>query len=345
MPDTSSYRTSKQHPVPQNIMNVEFKLIGELTIKQFGYVAVGAVSAFIAYKSGLYFIWRWLLVFICIGLGVGMAFVPIQDRGLDIWIKSFIKALFSPVIMVWRKAPQYPKFMQVLDEFLAEAPVVSKDTSRYDKKVELTEVLERVSHENSDPLEKRREDFIRSLDFSLEKKDTSPEPPPSAAPLAAPFVSTVAGPSSPPSKKEPFFQVEEVAKKTQREESRQSYEPPVVVRKEPGAPRIKNKPAPKKVVAEKPQPVFETKPNTVHGIVFDKKGKLVDGAVIVIKEPDGDPVRALKSNALGRFQITTSLENGDYLVEVRKDGENFDTIKISLKGEKLPPLEIRAKAS
>ena len=106
-----SYRTSKQHPVPQNIMNVEFKLVGELTIKQFGYVAVAAVAAFIVYQSGIYFIWRWLLVFICLGLGVGMAFVPIQDRGLDVWIKSFLKALFSPVIMVWRKKPGTPRFM------------------------------------------------------------------------------------------------------------------------------------------------------------------------------------------------------------------------------------------
>jgi len=32
--------TNKQHAVPQNIMDVEFKLIGDLTMRQFAYLII-----------------------------------------------------------------------------------------------------------------------------------------------------------------------------------------------------------------------------------------------------------------------------------------------------------------
>ena len=45
----------EQHPVPQNVTTFQFRLIGDMTIKQFGYLAGGAIVAFISYKLPLPF--------------------------------------------------------------------------------------------------------------------------------------------------------------------------------------------------------------------------------------------------------------------------------------------------
>ena len=70
---------------------------------------------------------------------------------------------------------------------------------------------------------------------------------------------------------------------------------------------------------------------------------LVEGAILEIRNSQGIPVRALKTNKLGQFQIATSLDNDIYEIEVEKEGLSFDIIKIEAKGEIIAPIEIRAK--
>jgi hypothetical protein len=77
-------------------------------------------------------------------------------------------------------------------------------------------------------------------------------------------------------------------------------------------------------------------------MIFNREGKLVEGAIIEIKDNIGYPVRALKSNKLGQFKIATPLEDGGYQLQIEKEGLNFDIIGIELTGEALKPLLIKA---
>ena len=79
----------EQHPVPQNVTTFQFRLIGDMTIKQFGYLCAGAILAFIAYKLPLPFIITWPLTFAFAFLGVGFAFIPVEERPMDVWVFSF----------------------------------------------------------------------------------------------------------------------------------------------------------------------------------------------------------------------------------------------------------------
>ncbi len=95
----------KQHPIPQNIMEVEFKLFTKFTLKEFAYVATGAVI------GGL-FIYLWTenripgiiafpsLIFFG-GAGLIMGMVPIQDQPADKILSSYIKAINRPTLRVW----------------------------------------------------------------------------------------------------------------------------------------------------------------------------------------------------------------------------------------------------
>ena len=93
----------QQHPLPQDISAYRFRLIGDMTIKQFVSLGVGIVMAVIFYSSPLPFFFKYPLSFLFLLLGVGMAFVPIQGRTLDTWIIAFIRSIYSPTQFVWKQ--------------------------------------------------------------------------------------------------------------------------------------------------------------------------------------------------------------------------------------------------
>jgi hypothetical protein len=84
-------------------------------------------------------------------------------------------------------------------------------------------------------------------------------------------------------------------------------------------------------------------PNVISGMVTDLQGKIIDNAIIEIKDKNHKPVRALKTNKLGQFAIATSLKEGQYIIEVDKDGYQFEPVIVQAQGEIIPPVLIKAK--
>lgn len=108
MPINDVQTTNKQHAVPQNIMDVEFKIIGELTMRQFIYLLIFCGIAYFIFSTGLPAFVKWPLILLLVGSGASFAFIPVQDRGLDEWIISFFKLMYAPNQRVWRKDPTLP---------------------------------------------------------------------------------------------------------------------------------------------------------------------------------------------------------------------------------------------
>jgi hypothetical protein len=94
-----------QHLLPQDISSYRFRLIGDMTIKQFASLGICIILAIISYSFPLPFFFKYPLVFAFILLGVGMAFVPVQGRSLDIWLIAFIKSIYSPTQYTWKSVP------------------------------------------------------------------------------------------------------------------------------------------------------------------------------------------------------------------------------------------------
>lgn len=92
-----------------------------------------------------------------------------------------------------------------------------------------------------------------------------------------------------------------------------------------------------------PMPVPPTHPNILAGMVLDHQGMIVENAIIEIRDQNGLPVRAVKTNKLGQFTIATPLGNGIYELEIEKNGSSFDILKLEAKGEIISPIEIKAK--
>lgn len=102
-----------------------------------------------------------------------------------------------------------------------------------------------------------------------------------------------------------------------------------------------------KIVSKTAEEVFvkplTSLPNTINGIVMTADEKLIEDAVVIIKDKTGNSLRALRTNELGQFLAATPLPNGIYRIELEKDREEFDILEVELTGEVLAPIEIRAK--
>ncbi len=193
----------QQHPIPQNVMQVEFKLIGNLTIRQFVYAAVGVVFFYIVITtSPIPSFIRMPVAFLGLIGGLALAFLPLEDRGLDQWTKNFLSAIFSPTQRIWRKEPEPPEYF--LSEYTslvkAEALAVAPSTAR-GRLAEYLATSEKKKALSS--LDKREEDFFSRL--NLESKTASggvasPLPPlPSPARQSQPEQAIPSGTNQPTS--------------------------------------------------------------------------------------------------------------------------------------------------
>lgn len=102
----------EQHPVPRNISGFQFHLIGDMTLRQFAYLAGGVISAFLLYKITPFpNLIKYSLMAMAAFVGLAFAFLPIQDRPLDRWLIAFTKSVFSPTQYVWQKEGILPEIL------------------------------------------------------------------------------------------------------------------------------------------------------------------------------------------------------------------------------------------
>lgn len=140
----------EQHPVPRNITGFQFKLIGDMTLKQFGYLASGAIFGYALFK---------LLPFpsfinIAIGgliflIGFAFAFLPFQDRPLDQWLFAFIKSVYSPTQYLYLKNNQPPDILHQVSSIPKHLPTIQKQQFNDSKKM-LAAYLAKMPKRSSD---------------------------------------------------------------------------------------------------------------------------------------------------------------------------------------------------
>lgn len=277
----------EQHPVPQPISSYEFRLIGSMTLKQFAKLAANCLVALIFYALPLPGFLKWPVIVFFVILGIGMAFIPFNERPLDVWIIAFFRRVFSPTQYLWRKDLITPSSV----DYPLTKPSVPVPVSLPSQVIKPTTV------------------------------EASPVQPPAAQTL----------------KKE-----EEVLKTFQSLFAAASPAKPKITLV-PQEPLPKTAPVQAKFTKETLFPFIPTTPNIISGMVKDKQGRMIEGAILEIKDAQGLAVRALKSNKLGQFRTATPLANGIYEIVTEKEGYAFDTIKIDLKGAVVPLIEINPK--
>lgn len=93
----------ENHPIPQDVTGFKFKLIGSVTVKQFLYILGGGILAAICFVIPVSPILKLPFCALFGGIGVMLAFVPIEGRPMDVMIKNFLKALPAENQYIYRK--------------------------------------------------------------------------------------------------------------------------------------------------------------------------------------------------------------------------------------------------
>jgi hypothetical protein len=521
----------QQHPIPQNVMTVEFQLVGNLTLRQFVYIGIGGVLDFTLFVFPIYGFIKWPLILIIAAFSTSLAYLPLNDIGLDRWVIAFFRAINSPTKRIWhREIKELPIFAKdYAKRFLHEdiSPTTT-DRSRLDSYLASLKQPEEKSE-----LDIAEESFVKSLPF--EAIGTPPLPPKTSETAQVPTTPTIKPlkevnaleekrtveeritpathiipPATTPSKPiitvrmpdkniyvkkvttttvnrvlhslsslqgtivmpvrgektfEPSQQLREIltpevsenppnpaiqtplpheipvlqptpqyieelkmpqpnptpqptatsvinfdqqlaletklAQEAETARAKLAEKPPALMYT-PTIPtqnttpkKITTMPPPQKPQTPKEAPIPEmskplilttnpearkeekikpalpinqpevikaeetliqatpaigkmapppaTIPNVIVGLIRAKEGLLLTDVVVVIKDTEGEPVRALKSNKVGQFAITTPLPNGTYHIDFNKDTYQFDTIKVTLNGQIFQPIEIRSK--
>lgn len=287
----------QQHPVPQPITSYEFRLVGDMTLKQFSKLAAGAILAFFVYVIGPPALIKWFLILLFGSLGAAMAFVPFEGRPIDTWIIAFFKRIYSPTQYVWRQNSQ----------------------NALTQKAAPPSTAQKLAKDSPLPQPTPATQSIPASQFTPPVVQMLGATPASGTPLEAVSGSQKAAPVQDP----------KVASTT-------IFKAPPP--QGPKPPTVEAKFAPDMTI-----PATPSLANLLTGYAHDPQGKLIEGAILEIRDSSGIPVRAFKTNKLGQFISATPLPDGEYEIETEKDGFSFDIIKVKLKGDIVPPIEIVSK--
>lgn len=163
-----------QHPIPQDVTGFQFKLIGSMTVKQFGYVAAGVISAVILHYAmpglGVMFLFKYVIIIPIVGgSGFIIAFLPIEGRPIDVMATNFVKAFLAPNQYVYRKVAKPYSFSLVVLKPIQQTTSVQNQTSSAstsqnptmsNKGRQLQELLLRSQAEPKNALDKKEQAFL-----------------------------------------------------------------------------------------------------------------------------------------------------------------------------------------
>ncbi len=95
----------RQHPIPQNVLDIEFKLFTRFTLKEFAYLALGigtgGIFLYFSIRGDIPGIVGIPIFAILSGIGSFLALVPINDLPADKAISNFFAAINKPTQRVW----------------------------------------------------------------------------------------------------------------------------------------------------------------------------------------------------------------------------------------------------
>jgi len=298
----------EQHPIPQQISSYEFKLVGEMTLKQFGKAAGGIILAVIVNAMPIVFFIKWPLIIIFALGGLAMAFLPYQDRPLETWMMAFLKSIYSPTIYLYKK--KKPENWLDID--------LSKTI-----KTESEEKIEVPQKE-----EKKIEEFINSLPSVGRERGEALLRPSTGSGLRT-------------GKQETRNERQETRDEKQetRDERQEVGTAPRLDLK-----TQKLEATGEVVFGSIPMPTIPKSPNILVGMVLDSNQKIVEGAIVDLQDKNGNSSRVLKTNQLGQFKTLTPLSSGKYLIVTDKEGLKFDRVEILLENKIVEPIKIIAKA-
>lgn len=308
----------EQHPIPQQISSYEFKLVGDMTLKQFFKAAAGIILAIIINATKLIILVKWPLMLLFAGGGLLLAFVPFEDRPLETWITAFLKSIYSPTIYTYKKRASR-NWLDIESQVKVDADEVDKPIENKNQMVgnlvdkenrlkALTNMIKVSGIKGEKVIQKTQDQPIQTEQIQTKStiNETTAVPKNENGPVVTNGVD---------------WREKKVDLNLKTEKL--------------GATGTAN-------FGAIPMPDRPEIPNVIVGMATSIDGKIIDGVIVEIQDKYGNPARVIKTNSLGQFKISTPLANGRYLIIAEKEGYSFDRVNVDLNSQIVEPIRIIA---
>lgn len=367
----------REHAIPQDVVGYRFHIVGNMTLKQFLEVGAGCIIGLLLYNTNLYTFIKWPLIGLAVALGAMAAFVPFEERPLDHWITTFFKVLYKPTKFFWKREPHIPDpFLykpnqatpQIAELDLSPArkkrareymhsitlrPPTAEETQETDRINQLLQSFNSISVTTIEevqlsqkpslvvkPHSLRQQDIPTTLDISATEIVITPDQEYISAKQAL-AVSQVAQDITIP-ENTPVEVAEinnaQATVNTDIAENMGAYST-AAPQKLAGLTTTNSVTQNEKL----PFPSKPSEPNKIVGMVLTPSSDIISDAILeIVDKTTGMVVRAVKTNTLGQFFITTPLPNGEYVVTLEHPDFAFQPVALELSGELVEPLEIRS---
>jgi hypothetical protein len=337
------------HPVPHNVLEIEFKLFGNFSVRQFARILLGCGLALGVYMLNIPAIISIPVIVITIGLGIGSAMVPRFDAKLA--------TLFNAVIIspryVWRKATPQTAAQAAKSAKQAQAKSAGKQVNVITPKIgdlEIDALIQArsqrraVENTSNDPLSFNQPSTNFDQTFQQIYADQPQAQPTTAAIPEQP----VKAPTPAPVNIDPVTATEELVSLKGKLLSLQKQNAPAAEitalrnRIDYLYQQLKENSPSNTPTAATVQAVRPTG-NYLYGIVVDKGDQPLASVNVQVVGADGNVYANAISQADGRFETSKSLPEGEYVIEVVDSIHKFDKFKVTISQQKLPAYKFRAR--
>lgn len=364
----------REHPIPQDIVGYRFHIVGSMTLKQFAELAVGAILGLIIYSTNLPTPIKWPLILMAAALGAAAAFLPIEERPLDHWLTVFFQTLYKPTKFYWRKTSKIPAIFlfkagqeamdtkdevdlsparrERIKEYLASVKSFSTHDDDYDQanRDRVQDIMDafdqvntkqvKITPQATKPNLKVRARSLDKLNLeeettildkkNLDKKKTLLKESQVAQEVSIPDTDITK--SDEINQKNPAEEVVAISQQQSIYDTSSDVSEKEASTTEEAA----------NFNIALPFPTKPTTPNKLVGMILTPNSELIPESVIEIKDEQNRVVRAVKSNALGQFFVSTPLKEGTYTIIVNHQRYRFNPQELVLTDKVVNPIEIRS---
>lgn len=122
------------HEIPQNVTAYEGRIVGKFTARQFTYLAIGGIIIFLLFSTPLGTIYRIIFVSATLMLTILFALVAFEERGADVWLLLFTRAVGFPTLRIWKKSEAPPAVLLASFKVERKPPeIIPKTRSELEK--------------------------------------------------------------------------------------------------------------------------------------------------------------------------------------------------------------------
>jgi len=299
----------RQHAIPQNVLDVEFKLFTKFTVKEFVYmvtgISIGAIFIFLWTEGALPGILAFPSFLFFSGIGLILGLVPINDQPADKFVINYINAINNPTQRVWQNAHFKDKLELAAQERGLTFNKINVDPNKKDvelkKEAKIVGGIQKQEEqtESTKPktaLDLEEEEKLEKIDVLFEETGLKPK-----------------------TQTQPQPQAQKAQQQTKPEPTRK-----IILTEE----NINNYAI---------QNANVQLNGTINLVLRNQNNQPIPGATVIIKDSFQKPILAIKSGAQGEVLSSQVLSKGEYNIDILHDQHTFPKIKF-MGGNKVYPI-------